>query len=232
VVILAGGRGKKMGMLTLNKQKCMLPVGKDKKPILEYVTRQIQKHGLKDIIMLVGYKYEQIKNYFGNGKSLGVNIEYFVDKKLFVGPLNVLRRVYMDGFVCGDILVYHGDILSDVNLEKLIEQHKKRKAVATITVVKERLGGPRLCFDKDMRLQPCKKMGNLFSYTPVGILTINTKVLGETQIEGGGGLIRHALLRLADRGMPILGYLTDKPVLDVNTPSDYEQAKVFADELG
>lgn len=231
VVILAGGRGKKLGGLTSNTQKCMLPVGRDQKPILEHVVHHIRGHGFREILMLLGYKHQQVENHFGDGRRFGVKIEYFVDIKPFVGPLNSLKTAYTKKLFDGDILVYHGDILSSVNLKKLVEQHREKKAVITVTVVRSQPGAPTMCFNRDMRLQPYKKMGDLCVYTPVGILTINTHFLGEIRVEEGGGLIHHALLRLANKGMPIFGYLTNKPLLDINTPSDYEKANIFVDKF-
>ena len=79
-VVLAGGEGRRLRPITYYFQKCMIPVGNHQKPLLEYILRLLKMHGIVDLKMLVGYKHEQIVNYFGDGGRLGVNIEYFLDE--------------------------------------------------------------------------------------------------------------------------------------------------------
>ena len=75
VVILAGGYGSRMGNLTKNISKHMLPIAG--KPILEWNIEFIKDQlKCKEIVMVVGYKEEVIKNYFKDGEDFGVSIEY------------------------------------------------------------------------------------------------------------------------------------------------------------
>ncbi len=75
VVILAAGYGNRMGDLTKNYPKQMLPVAG--KPVLEWNILFIKENlNLRDIIIVTGYKEEIIKDYFKDGKDFGVNISY------------------------------------------------------------------------------------------------------------------------------------------------------------
>lgn len=74
VVILAGGQGLRLRPITDLYQKCMFRF--HGKPFLYYLINFYKLQGIKKILILTGYKSEQIKNYFGNGKKLGVEIEY------------------------------------------------------------------------------------------------------------------------------------------------------------
>ncbi|MHA1200097.1 MAG: nucleotidyltransferase family protein [Candidatus Heimdallarchaeaceae archaeon] len=73
-VILAGGKGLDLFPLTQNRPKPMITLlGK---PILEYLIRELKEVGLRDILIVTGYKGEQIINYFKRGSDFGVSISY------------------------------------------------------------------------------------------------------------------------------------------------------------
>ena len=72
-VILAGGKGLDLYPLTETRPKPMITLlGK---PILQYLIEELQQIGLNDIVIVVGYKGEQIKEYFKNGLDFNVNIQ-------------------------------------------------------------------------------------------------------------------------------------------------------------
>jgi len=80
VVILCAGFGKRLEPYSKEYQKTMLPL--HGKPVLEYILNGLIYAGLRDFIMVVGYKKEQIINFFDKGTKWGVNIEYVEQKKL------------------------------------------------------------------------------------------------------------------------------------------------------
>jgi UDP-N-acetylglucosamine diphosphorylase / glucose-1-phosphate thymidylyltransferase / UDP-N-acetylgalactosamine diphosphorylase / glucosamine-1-phosphate N-acetyltransferase / galactosamine-1-phosphate N-acetyltransferase len=73
-IILCAGYGTRMEPYTNEYQKVMIPL--HGKPILEYLIQSIKKAGMQDFIIVVGYRKEQIIDYFNEGKDLGVHIEY------------------------------------------------------------------------------------------------------------------------------------------------------------
>ncbi|MCZ2845335.1 MAG: sugar phosphate nucleotidyltransferase, partial [Candidatus Bathyarchaeota archaeon] len=60
--ILCGGEGSRLRPLTYYFQKVMIPIGKTQKPLLEYIIKLFIKNGVNDVVLLVGYKAEQILN--------------------------------------------------------------------------------------------------------------------------------------------------------------------------
>lgn len=80
--VLCGGEGSRLRPLTFYFQKAMIPIGSEQKPLLEYIVRLLKAHDVRDLVFLVNYKYEQIKNYFGDGSRFGVHVEYLVDLSL------------------------------------------------------------------------------------------------------------------------------------------------------
>ncbi|MBR6023874.1 MAG: NTP transferase domain-containing protein, partial [Methanobrevibacter sp.] len=73
-IILSAGEGSRMRPLTLTKPKTMLPVAG--KPIIQYNIESLKNNGIKDILLIVRYKQEIVKEYFGDGSEFGVNITY------------------------------------------------------------------------------------------------------------------------------------------------------------
>jgi len=131
--VLCGGEGTRLRPYTYMLPKPMLPVGN--KPILEYVLQNLVKNGVKELVFTVGYKYEPIKEYFGNGKKFGVKIEYLVEEK----PKNTAGSIlpYKDR-IDDDFVVVMGDQLTSMNIRKMIESHRKSKAIATVAFIEQK----------------------------------------------------------------------------------------------
>jgi len=135
-IILSGGEGKRFRPITYYFQKCMIPVGSSQRPLLEYVIRLLAYHKLRDITILVGYKYEQVTNYFNGGKRFGVKLNYLRDEPETKGSGAALVSAYKKGLISSDetLLIYYGDILSTVNLTDLLRQHREERAIATLVI--------------------------------------------------------------------------------------------------
>ena len=87
-VILAGGLGRRVRPLSLNRPKPMFKIlGK---PLIQHVIETLREAGLKDLIVVVGHLGEQIQNYLGDGSRIGVNIQYTVQEKP-LGMANALE---------------------------------------------------------------------------------------------------------------------------------------------
>ncbi len=132
--VLCGGQGTRLRPYTYSIPKPMLRLGK--KPILQYVIENLRLNGFTDLVLTVGYKKEKIMGYFGDGKKLGVSIEYAVEDE----PKNTAGSILeFKGKVEESFLVVMGDHLSDIRLKKLMESHRKSKAVATIALTKQEM---------------------------------------------------------------------------------------------
>ena len=109
-VLLAAGKGKRLHPVSENLSKLMIVI--NGKPFLEYIINDLISIGISDICIVIGHFGKQIKDYFGNGKEFGVNIEFVVQKKP-LGTADALR--YTEKFVGNDpFLLYLPDtILSD-----------------------------------------------------------------------------------------------------------------------
>ncbi|HIH44920.1 MAG TPA: NTP transferase domain-containing protein [Candidatus Methanoperedenaceae archaeon] len=78
-VILAAGEGTRMRPLTATRPKVMLPVAG--KPIIEHIMLAARGAGISDFVLVVGYKEDTVRNYFGDGSGWNINIEYARQEK-------------------------------------------------------------------------------------------------------------------------------------------------------
>jgi len=127
VVIMAGGEGKRLRPLTDNCPKPMLMV--DGKPILERIVEKCISFGFRNFFFSVNYLKEQINEYFQDGAAWGVKIDYLEESEPLgtAGPLSLMPRA-----VDGPLLVLNGDLLTSVDLIKLINLHKQQSSLFTI----------------------------------------------------------------------------------------------------
>lgn len=127
IFLLAGGLGTRLRPLTNNYPKPMIEISG--KPILEHIIREFARQGFCNFYLSVNFKGELIKDYFGNGKNLGVNIKYVEEDKRLgtAGSLSLIKNEDFD-----DILVMNGDLLTEIDFRKLLEAHRASNANATI----------------------------------------------------------------------------------------------------
>ena len=117
-VVLAAGQGTRMGPLTRNTPKVMLPIANE--PVLSHVIRSAREAGIKEFVLVVGYGANLIKDYFGDGSEMGVNIEYIRQEKQ-LGTADAVRSA--QELVDDRFLVLNGDIIASAShISNLIAQ--------------------------------------------------------------------------------------------------------------
>jgi mannose-1-phosphate guanylyltransferase len=126
-IILAGGLGERLRPLTDETPKPLLPI--KGKPIIEHAINNFKKHGIKDIILSVGYKADKIKEYFGDGSQLGVNISYCIEDEP-LGTGGAIKKAAEN--INETFIAINGDNLSDANWTELINFHKQNNAKITL----------------------------------------------------------------------------------------------------
>ncbi|MGB9853605.1 MAG: bifunctional sugar-1-phosphate nucleotidylyltransferase/acetyltransferase [Candidatus Bathyarchaeales archaeon] len=130
-VVLAAGEGVRLRPLTLTRPKHMLSVGG--KPILEHCLTAIKACGISDVVIVVNYMADNIRNYFGSGEKLGLRIEYAYQKSV-VGTGNAVGVA--EPYVEEDFLLVYGDLLfTPEALKKVLSLHESKRPSATLAVV-------------------------------------------------------------------------------------------------
>ncbi len=105
-VVLAAGEGKRMRPLTARRPKVMLPIAN--RPMMEHLIVAARNAGITDFIFVVGYFEREIRNHFGDGSSLGVNITY-VTQRHQLGTADALRVTA--GMIDDRFLLLNGDMI-------------------------------------------------------------------------------------------------------------------------
>ncbi|MEU4240002.1 HAD-IIIA family hydrolase [Actinoplanes sp. NPDC026619] len=128
-MILAGGRGERLRPFTDDRPKAMVPIAG--KPLLAYQIDSLRRCGLTDILLVTGYRGEQIASFFGDGSRLGVRLEYFVEREP-LGTAGALVRLRAD--LPEQILVLYGDLMLDADLSRFVAFHRGHSGSCSIVV--------------------------------------------------------------------------------------------------
>jgi mannose-1-phosphate guanylyltransferase len=221
-IVLCGGKGTRLRPLTYYIQKTMVPVGVKQKPLLEYVVQLFKFHGIKDLVFLVNYKSEQIVNYFEDGSRFGVNISYVEDDLNSKGTGGAVLTAYNKGLVSASdtLLVYYGDIITNMNLTELLQYHKNKQAWSTVALssgFKVRVGLANL--DNESKILGFEEKPTLEKPVSIGISVLKGELLevmkrlkgNKPELDFMGEVLPH-LLKV---GKPVYGYVSNAFWYDV-----------------
>ncbi|MBI5375542.1 MAG: NTP transferase domain-containing protein [Candidatus Schekmanbacteria bacterium] len=132
-VILAAGRGNRMGPLGLNIPKPLLPVGN--KPVIHYHVQYLKELGIDEIIVVVGYLKEKIIESLGDGEKFGVKIRYINQEKALGIAHAVLQ---LEGIISSPFVLILGDIFFiPKNFTDIIKNFIGKRAGGIIATIKE-----------------------------------------------------------------------------------------------
>jgi mannose-1-phosphate guanylyltransferase / phosphomannomutase len=128
-VILAGGEGTRLRPLTSNQPKPMMPLVN--KPLMEHIVTLLARHGFDDVVVTVAYLANQIRDYFGDGSDFGIRMRYATDES----PLGTAGSVRNAAAELDDtFLVISGDVLTDIDLSRVVNEHRESGATASIAL--------------------------------------------------------------------------------------------------
>lgn len=130
VVILCGGEGTRLMEYTYKVPKPLVKIGS--KPILWHIMKFYACQGFNDFILCLGYKGDQIKEYFKNEKEFKIK---FVDTGLKSNKAERIKQI--EEYITEDeFFVAYGDDLSNVDIKKLLEYHKSQNKIVTLTAIR------------------------------------------------------------------------------------------------
>ena len=131
VVILAGGKGTRLSEYTKKIPKPMVKVGK--KTMIENIMEIYEMQGFDDFVIAAGYKYKIIQKYFAQKKFEAKNIKII---NTGISSMTGLRIKKLQKILKKEtFFLTYGDGLSNINIKKLVKFHRKKKYIATMTVV-------------------------------------------------------------------------------------------------
>ena len=128
-IILAGGVGTRLQPITFEIPKPLVLV--HDRTLLEHQFDLFKKHGIKNIIISIGYKGDKIKHAIGDGRRFGVNVTYVEETKALgtAGPLKLAKP-----FITGTFVTENSDELKEIDLHDMYLFHKENKATVTIAL--------------------------------------------------------------------------------------------------
>ena len=129
VILMAGGRGKRLMPLTADRPKPMLDISG--RPLLQWTLEKLIDQGFEDFFISVHYRKEQIVDFFGDGSQFDVSIKYLVEDypNGTGGCLRLLPQIE-NKF----IIVMNGDIITDLDMRSLLSFHDTQNFKATMVV--------------------------------------------------------------------------------------------------
>lgn len=208
----------------------MVPLGVKQKPLLEYVIRLLRFHEIKNIVLLVNYKAEQIMNYFEDGSRFGVKISYVHDDPDSRGTGGAVLTAYNKGAVETNetLLVYYGDIVTNINLTSLLKYHSEKEAWSTLALAsgfKVRVGLANL--DKEGIILGFEEKPTLEKPVSIGISVLKGQLLEDMkQLKGKKkelDFMGEVLPYLLSRKKAVYGYVSDAFWYDVLSTEAYEK---------
>src|SRR5262245_3335624 len=129
-ILLAGGKGTRLRPLTIHTPKPIVPIFN--RPFLHYqidLLKQVPE--IDEVILSLNYQPRRIEEIFGDGADLGIKIRYVVEP----APLGTAGAVkYACDNLTESVVVFNGDILTEIDLAAVIRLHRERKARATIVL--------------------------------------------------------------------------------------------------
>ncbi|HJP65848.1 MAG TPA: sugar phosphate nucleotidyltransferase, partial [Actinomycetota bacterium] len=224
-VVMAGGQGTRLRPLTSNQPKPMLPlVGR---PMMQHILELARTHGLTDTVATVQFLASIIRNYFGDGSDVGVNLSYVTEEEPLgtAGSVKNAEHLLDDRFV-----VLSGDSLTEVDLSDLIKFHESREAAVTVTLkrVEDPLEFGIVIAGEDGRIERFLEKpgwGEVFSDTiNTGIYVIERDILDHVPGDMEFDFAKDLFPLLLERGIPMYGYVTDRYWTDVGTLEAYMTA--------
>jgi NDP-mannose synthase len=222
-VILAGGRGTRLGPFTTVIPKPLLPIGN--RAILDVVVHQMRAHGFTDLTFAVGYLSHLIKAIFSDGADHDVSISYH-DEDQPLGTAGALSQI--DG-LDDTFLVMNGDVLTTLDYTHLLKVHKEAGNLLTIAshrrVVKTDYGVLELGQERGdtTRVDSYVEKPELPYVVSMGVYIAEPEILRFIP-ESRAYDMPQLVLDLIDAGEPVGSYIYDGYWLDIGRHEDYELA--------
>ncbi len=223
--ILAGGAGTRLYPITAYVPKALIPIGS--RYVIEHIIDYLKDHSVTEVVMLISQnEYDLLRNHLGDGTRYGVKIEYSVEERLgTAGALGAATRLLGDRFV-----VYYGDVLTDMDLQAMIQFHIEKKSICTIamsTTVPIEYGVARVA--DDGRITYFEEKPVIKEYpVSMGILVCEKEIL--SYCKPRTDISQQVVPALLRDGKAVFAYLTQKRHYDIGTFKTLEEVRQLLDK--
>jgi len=199
--------------------KPLMPIGDYS--ILEVILRQLKHAGFSKVTICTGYLHELIHAYLTGNKTMGLEISYTHEETPLgtIGPLRLIEDLN-DTF-----LVMNGDILTDIDYTKLIESHRKNKAIATVATYQRDVYIDFGVLEKNEedRIVAFREKPSYHFDVSMGIYVFSKKILGYVPENEPFGFDQ-LMYALTETKAPVFSYPHGGYWLDIGRPDDYARS--------
>jgi NDP-sugar pyrophosphorylase family protein len=224
-ILLAGGKGTRLRPLTVHTPKPIVPIFN--RPFLYYqidLLRQVPE--IDEAILSLNYQPRRIEEIFGEGEGLGLRLRYVVEP-IPLGTGGAIR--YAGDQLTESVVVFNGDVLTQVDLGAVLRLHRERKAKATIVLTP--VENPRAYglveSDRDGNiLRFLEKPGDdqiTCNTINAGIYVLEPETFDRIPKDTAWSIERSFFPSLIERGETFVAYVCDGYWIDIGTPAKYMQ---------
>jgi mannose-1-phosphate guanylyltransferase len=224
-ILLAGGKGTRLRPLTIHTPKPIVPIFD--RPFLHYqldLLRQVS--GIDEVVLSLNYQPRRIEEIFGDGSESGLAIRYVVEPE----PLGTAGAVrYAGESLHESVVVFNGDVLTQVDLNAVIALHRERKARATIvlTPVENPTAYGLVETDAQGNIQRFLEKPNPDEITcntiNAGIYVLEPDTFDRIPKNMPWSIERSFFPSLIERGETFVAYISNGYWIDIGTPEKYMQ---------
>lgn len=221
-IIMAGGKGTRLKPLTCNIPKPMVPV--INKPTMEYTLELLKKYGIDEVAVTLSHLPNSIIDYFKEGSSLGLQLKYYVENSP-LGTGGSVRNCVE--FIQDTFIVLSGDALTDLDLKKAMEFHRKKKSKATLILkdVEIPLEYGVVITDSQGKITQFMEKpswGEVFSNSiNTGMYILEPEVMEYYRKGDVFDFSKDLFPKLLKDGVPIYGYVTESYWNDIGSHESY-----------
>jgi dTDP-glucose pyrophosphorylase len=225
-VIMAGGRGTRLGALTRATAKPMLEVAG--RPIVEWIVLNLVGGGVRDISVSVNHLAEQIESHLADGHRLGCTVQYLREDPATplgtAGSLGLFRARRPQLSVA--TLVMNGDLMVQFDPGRLLEFHERSGAAMTVATRPYEHQVPYGVLDRaaDGTVRGIEEKPTYTADVNAGVYAVAPAVLDLVE-PGRPATMPELVQACLDRGWPVRAWPLAADWIDVGTPSDLARAK-------
>jgi dTDP-glucose pyrophosphorylase len=220
-VLMAGGEGKRLRPLTDNTPKPLLRVGD--KPIIEYNIDRLAGVGIKQFTLSINYLGEQLQEYFQDGSSKGIQVDYVREDK----PLGTIGSILLvDDFEHDDIIVMNSDLLTNIDFADFYKSYKTSGADMAVAATSYHVDVPYAVLEVNdtHKIKSLKEKPRYTYYSNAGIYIINKKLL--SMIPPGQFFdITDLIEKVIEMDYNIITYPITGYWLDIGKHDDFKKAQ-------
>lgn len=172
VVIMAGGYGKRLGILTKNCPKALLRF--NNKPLLQHILEYVEQNNFYNIQISVFFLKEMIKNFILRKKNFSLKVKFLEERQ----PMGTIGSIGLIKKISNNFIVLNCDVISNVSLNEILKYHKKNRSILTIGIKNFQYKNPYgVIISKKNRFISFKEKPEVNFTINTGIYIFNKKII-------------------------------------------------------